>query len=77
MRVIEPDADQFRMPPEEVVRLLRLLTFSGSHPHISETAPDEARRHRRRDPARHPGPRGGRLMLLRLLRTYLAPYRPG
>jgi AcrR family transcriptional regulator len=39
MRVIGPDADQFRMPAEEVVRLLRLLTFSGSHPHISEQRP--------------------------------------
>lgn len=37
--VLEPDADKFRMPAEEVVRLLRLLTFSGSHPHISEQRP--------------------------------------
>ena len=37
--MIEPDADRFRVPPEEVVRLLRLLTFSGSHPHISEQRP--------------------------------------
>jgi AcrR family transcriptional regulator len=34
--VLKPDADRFRVPPEEVVRLLRLLTFSGSHPHISD-----------------------------------------
>jgi AcrR family transcriptional regulator len=43
-RLIAPDEDQFRVPAEEVVRLLRLLTFSGSHPHISEQrpmAPDE------------------------------------
>jgi len=37
--VLEPDAAQFRVPPEEVVRLLRLLTFSASHPHISENRP--------------------------------------
>lgn len=36
VRLVQPDADRFRVPPEEVVRLLRLLTFSGSHPHISE-----------------------------------------
>ena len=41
IRVIEPDADRFRMPAEEVARLLRLLTFSGSHPHISEQRPME------------------------------------
>ncbi|RJS46367.1 TetR/AcrR family transcriptional regulator [Nocardioides cavernaquae] len=34
--LIEPDADQFRIQVDEVVRLGRLLTFSGSHPHISE-----------------------------------------
>jgi hypothetical protein len=36
IRVIAPDAERFRVPPEEVVRLVRLLTFSGSHPHISD-----------------------------------------
>lgn len=35
-RLIEADADQLRLPPGEVVRLVRLLTFSGSHPHISD-----------------------------------------
>ena len=35
-RLVEPDAERFRVPPEEVVQLLRLLTFSGSHPHISD-----------------------------------------
>ena len=35
-RLVEPDADRFRVPPEEVVAMLRLLTFSGSHPHISD-----------------------------------------
>lgn len=34
--VLEKDADKFRVPLLEVTRLLRLLTFSGSHPHISE-----------------------------------------
>jgi len=36
IRLVRPDADRFRVPPEEVVKLLRLLTFSGSHPHISD-----------------------------------------
>jgi AcrR family transcriptional regulator len=36
VRLVEPDADRFRVPPEEVVQMLRLLTFSGSHPHISD-----------------------------------------
>lgn len=36
--VIGDDADQLRVPPEEAIHLLRLLTFSGSHPHISEGA---------------------------------------
>jgi len=39
LRVLGPDADRFRVPVEEVGRLLRLLTFSGSHPHISEQRP--------------------------------------
>jgi len=36
LRVFEPDIDAFRMPVDEVVRVLRLLTFSGSHPHITD-----------------------------------------
>lgn len=36
VRLVEPDADRFRVPPDEIVQLIRLLTFSGSHPHISE-----------------------------------------
>lgn len=36
VRLVEPDAERFRVPPNEVVQLLRLLTFSGSHPHISD-----------------------------------------
>ena len=35
-RLVEPDAARFRVPPDEVVQLLRLLTFSGSHPHIAD-----------------------------------------
>ena len=34
--LLEPDADRFRIDAAEVARTLRLLTFSGSHPHISE-----------------------------------------
>jgi AcrR family transcriptional regulator len=30
--VISPDEADLRLPPAEVVRLLRLLTFSGTHP---------------------------------------------
>ncbi|GAA1009424.1 TetR/AcrR family transcriptional regulator [Nocardiopsis tropica] len=36
--VIGDDADQLAVDPEEAIHLLRLLTFSGSHPHISEGA---------------------------------------
>jgi AcrR family transcriptional regulator len=36
VRLIGPDADRFRVPPEDVVYMIRLLTFSGSHPHISD-----------------------------------------
>ncbi len=42
--LLEPDAARFRVPLEDVVRTLRLLTFSGSHPHISDQrlmTPDE------------------------------------
>lgn len=35
-RLLESDRDQFRLPVAEVARLLRLLTFSGSHPLISD-----------------------------------------
>ncbi|MCY7396684.1 MAG: TetR/AcrR family transcriptional regulator [Nocardioides sp.] len=38
-RLLEPDAAAFRLPLDDVVRTLRLLTFSGSHPHISEQRP--------------------------------------
>ena len=36
VRLVEPDADRFRVPAEDVVHMIRLLTFSGSHPHISD-----------------------------------------
>ncbi|AVT36182.1 TetR/AcrR family transcriptional regulator [Plantactinospora sp. BB1] len=39
VRVLEPDADRFRYPLSEVARLLRLLTFAGSHPRISDNEP--------------------------------------
>ncbi|HEY0640201.1 MAG TPA: TetR/AcrR family transcriptional regulator [Pseudonocardiaceae bacterium] len=35
-RILEPDGDRLRCPVPEVVRVLRLLTFSGSHPLISD-----------------------------------------
>lgn len=34
--VIGRDADQLSVPVEEFVHTLRLLTFAGSHPHISD-----------------------------------------
>jgi AcrR family transcriptional regulator len=34
--LLAPDRDQFRVPVSEVVRLLRLLTFAGSHPLITD-----------------------------------------
>jgi AcrR family transcriptional regulator len=34
--LLRPYADQFRWPVSEVVRVLRLLTFSGSHPLIAD-----------------------------------------
>ena len=38
-RLLEPDREQFRVPIPEVARLLRLLTFSGTHPLISDGDP--------------------------------------
>jgi AcrR family transcriptional regulator len=34
--IFEPDQDQLRLPVREVVRLLRLVTLSGSHPLITD-----------------------------------------
>lgn len=39
VRLLEPDRQQFRCPVEEVARVLRLLTFSGSHPLITDGNP--------------------------------------
>lgn len=36
VELIEPDAAALRVPPAQVARVLRLLTFSGSHPHITD-----------------------------------------
>lgn len=37
--LLEPDRDRFRVPLLEVVRLLRLLTFSGAHPQLNHGDP--------------------------------------
>jgi AcrR family transcriptional regulator len=34
--LVTSNADELRIDPYEVVRAVRLLTFSGSHPHISD-----------------------------------------
>jgi AcrR family transcriptional regulator len=42
--LIEPDADQLRVSPEQVSNFVRLLTFAGSHPQITDNqllAPEE------------------------------------
>ncbi|HWC22075.1 MAG TPA: TetR/AcrR family transcriptional regulator [Flexivirga sp.] len=36
LRLLDPYADQLRLPVPEVSRLLRLLTFSGSHKQIND-----------------------------------------
>jgi len=37
--LLAPDADRFTIPVERVGHIVRLLTFSGSHPHISDQRP--------------------------------------
>jgi AcrR family transcriptional regulator len=37
--LLEPDRDRFRCPLPEVARLLRLVTFAGSHPMITDNQP--------------------------------------
>lgn len=37
--LVEPDRGRLRVPPAEVARLLRLLTFAGTHPHITDGQP--------------------------------------
>jgi len=36
VRLLEPDSDEFTRPVTDVANTLRLLTFSGSHPFISD-----------------------------------------
>ncbi len=36
IRLLAPDRDKFRWPVSEVARVLRLLTFAGSHPFIND-----------------------------------------
>lgn len=36
LAVVGADRDRLRVPSEEFVHVLRLLTFAGSHPHISD-----------------------------------------
>ncbi|NYE35755.1 AcrR family transcriptional regulator [Nocardioides cavernae] len=35
----EPHRDQLRVPPAQLMHMVRLLTFSGTHPHISDGHP--------------------------------------
>jgi AcrR family transcriptional regulator len=37
--LVEPDAHRLTCSPAQLVHMLRLLTFSGTHPHISEGHP--------------------------------------
>jgi AcrR family transcriptional regulator len=37
--LIAPDAAQLRVSPEQTARLLRLVTFAGSHPRITDANP--------------------------------------
>lgn len=37
--VLADDADRFVLPVDRVVHVVRLLTFAGSHPHISDQKP--------------------------------------
>lgn len=37
--LVEPDADQLTCTPGELVHIMRLLTFSGTHPHLSDGRP--------------------------------------
>ena len=34
--VVAPDADLLTCTPVQLVHMLRMLTFSGTHPHISD-----------------------------------------
>ena len=37
--LVEPHRDSLRVPPGQLVHVVRLLTFSGTHPHISDGRP--------------------------------------
>ncbi|MBX6723051.1 MAG: TetR/AcrR family transcriptional regulator [Dactylosporangium sp.] len=39
IQLLEPDRHRFRCPLPEVVRVLRLVTFAGSHPMITDNQP--------------------------------------
>ena len=36
VELVAPDAGRISCPPEELVRMLRMLTFAGTHPHLSD-----------------------------------------
>jgi AcrR family transcriptional regulator len=38
-KLLEEDADLFTIPVDRVTHMVRLLTFAGSHPHISDQQP--------------------------------------
>ena len=40
--LIEPDRDRLRLPPAEIARVVRLLTFAASHPKITDGEPMSA-----------------------------------
>ncbi|CAA9424012.1 MAG: Transcriptional regulator, AcrR family [uncultured Pseudonocardia sp.] len=44
VEVVGPDAGRLRVPPGELARLLRLLTFSATHPRVCDGAPLTAER---------------------------------
>jgi AcrR family transcriptional regulator len=37
--LVEPDADRLTCSPGDLVHIMRLLTFSGTHPHLSDGRP--------------------------------------
>ena len=75
--LLEPDLDRLRMAPADAASALRTVTFSLTHPILGDRTIHRAGADRRPDPARHLQPTFHRtaVMLTRLLRTYLVPYR--
>ena len=89
--VVGEDSDRLAVDTEQFVHTLRLLTFAGSHTHISDghlLSPEQIvgtvlhgllRQHdgdsEGHDESRDESTRGGRAMLIRILRTHLAPYK--